>query len=103
MEVLNGVNAGYLAHITVISGAHAALQTITIDETVTTGSSTSLARFERWKKLGTISNTDVYEFPLNIGIKGSFFQLKCELRGPASEVEISDFIVNSKPDIYIEK
>lgn len=103
VEVLNGVNAGYLAHITVISGAHAALQTITIDETVTTGSSTSLARFERWKKLGTISSTTVYEHSLPIGITSSFVQFKVELRGPASEMELNDIIVNYEVDTPLKK
>jgi len=103
VEIIEGVNAGYLAHITTISGAHAALQTITIDEAVATGSSTSAAQFERWKKLGVISNTSKYEESLNIGISSSFIQLKIEIRGPASEQEISDLIVNSEPLIYNKK
>ena len=103
VEVINGVNAGILAHITTISGNHAAVQTITIDETVTTGSSTSLARFDRWRKLGTISNTDKYEDCLNIGIQSSFIQFKIEMRGLASEMEISDLIVNSTPSVYNKK
>ena len=102
IEVLNGRNAGYLAHITTIVGAHAALQTITIDETVTTGSGTSLARFDRWKKIGTITSTSVYEQKMNIGISSSFMQFKIEMRGPAREMEVSDFIVVSKPDIKLE-
>ena len=103
VEVINGVNAGYLAHITTISGAHAAVQTITIDETVTTGSSTSLARFDRWKKLGTISSSTVYEHSLNIGISSSFIQFKVEMRGLASEVEVSDLIINHEPDVHKKK
>lgn len=103
VEVLDGVNAGYLAHITTITGAHAALQTITIDETVTTGSSTSTARFDRWKKLGTISSTTVYEHALLIGISSSFIQFKCEMRGPASEMELQDLIVNYESDIHVKK
>ena len=103
VEVLNGVNPGYLAHITVISGAHAALQTITIDETVTTGSSTSIARFDRWKKLGVINNTSRYEDNVPISIDSSFVQFKLELRGLASEMALTDLIVNYNPSIYNQK
>jgi hypothetical protein len=95
VEILNGVNSGLLAHITEISGAHGALQTITIDETATTGSSTSKARFERWKKLGIINNNTKYVAPLNIGITSSFLQLKIEIRGTFSEMELSSLILNS--------
>src|SRR3990167_6350421 len=93
VEVVNGVNAGRLAHITVISGAHAAVQTITIDTTMTTGSSTSVARFERWKKCGVISNTSKYEDKVPVaGIQSSFFQIKCEIHGLANEQELSQLI-----------
>lgn len=102
VEVLNGVNAGYTAHITVISGAHAALQTITIDESVNTGSSTSVANFERWKKLGVISQTDRYEDSVNIGIDSSFVQLKVELRGLASEMQLSEMIMKNDKSLNIE-
>lgn len=103
VEILNGVNAGWLAHITAISGAHAALQTITIDETVTTDSSTSIARFDRWKKLGVISNTSKYEDNLNIGLLSSFLQLKCELRGLANEQELSNLVVNYNTNLKNQK
>lgn len=103
VEILSGQNAGYLAHITDISGAHGALQTITIDETVSTGSLTSIALFDRWKKLGTITDTTLYEANLPIGIDSSFIQFKVEMRGPAREIEVSDLIVNSKTSIYDQK
>ena len=100
IEVLNGVNAGFLAHITVISGSHAAVQTITIDETVTTGSSTSIARFDRWKKIGVISTTTEYEKSVNIGVEASFIQFKVEPRGISSEIELNDLIVNSNGNVH---
>lgn len=103
IEVINGVNAGYTAHITTISGNHAALQTITIDETVPTGSSTSVVRFDRWKKLGIISNTSKYEDTVNIGLKSSFLQIKAEIRGLANEQEIARMIVNYNTNIGNEK
>ena len=103
VEILNGVNAGWTAHITVISGAHAAVQTITIDETVTTGSSTSIARFERWKKLGVISNTNKYEDNLNVGLLSSFLQVKGEIRGLASEQELSSMLLNFNGNLHNKK
>lgn len=94
IEVLGGKNAGVLAHITVISGAHNALQTITIDETVTGISGGSLCRFDRWKKLGIINDTSKYAVPQNIGITSSFVQFKVELRGPATDFDVKSLIIN---------
>lgn len=102
VEVLAGRNAGYIAHITSISGAHGALQTITIDETCPDVSGTSKARFERWKKLNTITISDKYEVSSNIGIDASFIQFKVVLEGPTRDLEISDMIVTSKPAIKIQ-
>jgi hypothetical protein len=95
VEVLNGSNAGWLAHITIISGNHAALQTITIDETATTGSSTSIARFDRWKKCGVINSDTKYFSNVKTGITSSFVQLKVEIRGLANEMELSSMILSS--------
>lgn len=103
VEVMNGVNAGFLAHITDISGAHAAVQTITIDETVTTGSSTSIARFERWKKCGIINNTTKYEDVVSIPINSSFIQYKIEPRGLASEIELSELVSNFNSNVSNKK
>jgi hypothetical protein len=103
VEVMNGVNAGTLAHITIISGNHAAIQTITIDETVTTGSSTSIGRFERWKKCGVLTNTSKYEDVVNVGLTGSFVQLKIELRGLASEQEVSELVLNFNNNLKNQK
>ena len=103
VEVLNGVNAGWLAHITTISGSHAALQTITIDESVTTASSTSTARFDRWEKAGIISNNSKYEDNVNLGINSSFLQLKIELRGLANEMELMDMILNTVENVKTKK
>lgn len=103
VEIVRGPNAGVLAHITVISGAHAASQTITIDETVADPTNASTAIFDRWKKLGVISNAQKYEDVVNIGIKGSFIQFKVEMRGPSREMEIDSLIVNSEPDVHLKK
>ena len=103
IEVIAGRNAGTLAHITVISGAHGALQTITIDETVTGTSGGSLCRFDRWKKLGVINDTSKYTVPLNIGITSSFVQFKVELRGPATDFDIKSLIINKETQTKSKK
>lgn len=103
VEVMNGVNAGFLAHITIISGAHAAVQTITIDETVTTASSTSIARFERWVKCGTLTNTSKYEDVVATPVNSSFIQYKIEPRGVASEMELGEMVVNFNSNVSNEK
>lgn len=105
VEILNGVNAGQLAHITTISGAHGALQTITIDETMTTNSSTSTVYFANWKKLGTFdaNNTTLSTENFNIGISSPYIQFKVELRGIATDIKIEDLIVNDSILTYNKK
>lgn len=102
VEVIGGINSGYLAHITTISGSHGALQTITIDETTAVSSGTANARFERWKKLGEITSLDKDYKKINIGIDSSFIQFKIELRGVPHEVEIKDLVITSKPSTNLE-
>lgn len=100
VEILAGDNAGYLAHITVITGAHAALQTVTIDESTTSSTSAASARFDRWTKLGTISSTTDYKTKMNLkGIKSPFIQFKVGLFGVLKEVEIDELLINVSPNI----
>jgi hypothetical protein len=104
IEVVSGANSGLLAHITAISGNHAALQTITVDETMPTASGTATIRFDCWKKLTTISDANVYEKFTHIkGITSSFIQFKIELHGPSREMEIDELIATSKKAIEVEK
>lgn len=103
VEILGGNNSGYLAHITTISGAHAALQTITIDETVNSSTATALARFDRWRKCGVITSTSKYEDVVNISTKGSFIQFKVEMRGPYREMVLQDLIVNFETDLNTKR
>jgi len=102
IEVQTGSNSGYLAHITTISGAHAALQTITVDETVSTGSGTSIIRFDRWKKCATISDATVYRRFVNVGLESSFVRFKIELRGPSREMEIDEMVSVSHPLLLVK-
>ena len=103
VEVLNGTNAGRISHIITITGNHASQQTITIEDTMTTSSGSSVAYFERWKKVGTISNADRYEGNVSVGIESSFIQLKVVIEGLASEMELSEMILNSDPSIKVKK
>lgn len=102
VEILSGSNPGYIVHITEISGAHGALQTITTDEAVVSGSGQSRALFDRWKKLGTISSLNRDYQKLSIGIDSSFIQFKIELRGLPGEMELKDLVVTSKNSLDIE-
>jgi hypothetical protein len=99
VEVLNGDNAGVLAHISAISGSQGALQTFTIDETVVSSTTTFTARFDRWRKLGVISNSTKYEDMVEVGIESSFCRFKVEMRGLAREMEVESLIVDKHPSV----
>lgn len=67
VEIVQGVGAGRVAHITVISGAHAASQTITVDETITGATTqTAKARFQTWKKIASYNSQsdEMQNFPV---------------------------------------
>lgn len=104
VEFLAGASAGSLMHITTISGAHGALQTVTVDESMVSSSpATAIVLFDRWKKLGEISETNIQTKKLNIGIDSSYIQFKIQLRGTArEETAVSDLIVTSKSSIKLE-
>lgn len=103
VEIVGGASAGMLAHITTISGSHAALQTITIDETNNAAATTSYARFDRWKKLGIIDSLTKYSVPLNVGITSSFVQFKIEVRGQANDFNIQSLILYLKTQVTTKK
>lgn len=103
VEVLGRGNNGVLAHITQISGAHGALQTITIDETVVKTSGTSRATFNRWKKLAVIDDNTKYFVPVNIGIQSSFIQFKIELRGPSTDYNVKELTNVFKTQVIKKK
>lgn len=54
VEVLNGIGAGKCSHITNAVN-NAGTWTVTVDETYTSASGTAVARFQLWKKLGSIT------------------------------------------------
>lgn len=102
VEILYGANSGRTSHISSISGAHGALQTITVDEDQDQSSGSSRARFDRWKKVKTITANTKYEEKANLGIDSSFIQFKIEFRGPAKDMEIPELIVQSHNSLKLE-
>lgn len=94
IEVLSGKNDGLLAHITQISGAQFALQTVTIDEVANNNSGLARCRFDRWKKLGVINDSSKYAVALKIGITSTFIQFKLELRGLPADFDVKSLVIN---------
>lgn len=103
VEVVASLHSGVCAHITAISGAHGALQTMTIDETVVASTEQSTARFDRFKKLGSVSDTSTYKSSFPIGIDSPFVRFKVELRGNIEEMELYDLLVHSENQSYIKQ
>ena len=107
VEVLEGKNAGWIAHISSIADTNGTVVTagitdtanyeLTIDPAVSfSNTDTSLARIDRWTRLGIITDSTTYQDNLDIGIISPFLQLKVAMRGRAYEVNVDEIIVNSK-------
>lgn len=107
VEVLFGNSSGHISHVTAISGAHGALQTITVDDAGPSASGTAVARFERWKKLGVFTDSTKSTQKFNVGIDSSFIQLKILIRSNSSFGNsrlgvVKDLVYTSKPAINPE-
>lgn len=90
LEIISGAGAGYLAHITDISGS--STYTVTIDETVENISASDTFSFtvDNWIKLKEITNTGeglsgIAEIP--VAKQSKWIQFKIELRGTNIEIE----------------
>lgn len=93
VEILAGRNAGILSHITAISGAHGASQTITVDETLDDSTGSALAQFNRFIKLTEdTTGEDFYsKFIVPAASKNSpFLQPKVEMRGEPNDIFIEN-------------
>ena len=109
VEILQGVGAGRCAHITAISGAHAASQTITVDETITGATTqTAKARFQSWKKVFSFTQSDdsardVLDSPIDQSQLGAspWFQIKCWGLFTGKN-EIASLIISNSPQEKIE-
>jgi len=104
VELIAGVGAGYLAHITEITES-SGTYTVTIDETVAgvSADDRAIAIFANWTKLGVIdvnSDDNDYGFgKFNIGVNAKWIQFKFELRGQGITVE--ELIVNNTPHLPV--
>lgn len=111
VHVLAGTNSSLDAHITAISGAHGALQTITIEDFTgisgygtIEGAGVAIAAFDRWILLKHFTENDVFtdigsrnSLPVDVGIDSSFIQFKIVLQGTHPDlIGLTDLIINSK-------
>ena len=95
VEVLSGPSAGSTAHILTIVST-----TITIDTTLTGSSLKSLARFDNWILLKSISSQAIQREVLQIRKKSSFIQFKFELRGTETSPEIQILQIDQEPKTF---
>jgi len=75
VQVVQGLGSGVSAHITNIQLADSASYIVTLDETFTGATGTSQVRFQKWKKAGTIQDTENFD-ELPLGVASSIIQLK---------------------------
>jgi hypothetical protein len=75
VEIMQGIGAGKCAHITNVTTA-GALYIITIDETFTGATGTSVARFQNWKKVSSITPNNQNFNSDTIGVKSTWIQFK---------------------------
>lgn len=97
IEIVSGVGAGTLAHITSITES-SGTYTVNIDETVPNVTSGDDFRvvYSNWTKLGTITSSDSNGLQLfGVGASGKWIQFKVELRG--EDVAVEELAVNNKP------
>lgn len=95
VEVLQGPNSGWCAHITSIS-LNAGTYTVTIDETIDNTATTFKARVQNWTKLKQITGGDYGECP--IAQNSTDIQLKVVLHFSEDD-ELQDLILINKPHI----
>jgi hypothetical protein len=97
VEIVAGMGAGYLAHITAIS-ENSGTYTVDIDETIQNISANDKATavFGNWKKLIEIDATSSINYKdIALNVEGTWLQLKVELRG--IDVKIEELsVINSK-------
>lgn len=104
VEILAGHNAGVCTHITVLSATPdgAATITVTVDAVPYASTSAALARFDNWKKLGTVSSTSVKRQDYGMkGINSEFAQLKIEFFG--AYMEFDEAIIESETNQRVKR
>lgn len=89
VEIVSGMGAGYLAHITTIT-VDSGTYTVVIDETIQNISANdkAIAVFSNWTKLVEIDATSSIGYSdLALNVSGKWIQLKVELRGIETKIE----------------
>lgn len=75
IEVLSGIGSGKTAHITAIQSVYGGSYMVNVDETYTGATGTSRARFDKWKKAGTVQ--DIIDYgSAPIGKTSTWIQIK---------------------------
>ena len=99
-EILQGKGSGACTNILTIT-ENAGTYTATIDAAVTGAAGTAKARFQKWIKLGEISNTTLCYGQLPIDIADVKIQIKGILEW-TGDSEFAKIIINSSEDINID-
>lgn len=97
VEITQGTGGGICSHITAIS-ISSGTATVTVDEThtgVTTG--TAKARFQKWKKAGTIQNQTKQSATIGLHVVSEWIQFKVYMFFNGDD-EIDSLILNNKPN-----
>lgn len=99
VEIVQGVGAGYLAHITAITET-GGTYTVTLDEAIRNSSvgDTGLALYQRWTKENVIDSNspenDVGYKTITLNKQSKWTQFKIELRG--IETKLEEIIINNE-------
>lgn len=95
IEILDGTNAGKLAHITEISQSEATYSII-VDENIGTVGETCDVRFDNWRKVNTTYTQSDGELKrIGIGAPGTWCQFKVYYQGSGGYPETRGVIVKS--------
>jgi len=114
VEILAGDNAGIIAHITAIDDTDGVAlpggvcddssgKRITIDETVTASTAASLARFDKWRKLASISDTSSSFKYAPDGSQSDEIRYKVAIRGRFKNSELRELIAQFNQQTASEK
>jgi len=100
ITVIQGVGSGKCAHITDLSES-AGTYTVTVDETFTGATSqTFLAKIDKWKKIGSLSNRNASYLECPIGKSANWIQLKIWVTFTGRKEEIETLYLVSAPNQF---
>ena len=98
LEVLSGIGGGSSTHILTVTNTSGNLYTIVLDEGVPNveGTGSIIFRPQNWTKLGTISDTTLFQQLYTIVKRTKWIQLKVELRGTHLSPEVEQLLQEFK-------